>query len=85
MTEGSIIVVIPIIHTSNVILSDSSQFTFIGSIPKPMLRNVLADSEVINAYCRQPASGARLLTAAMRQVLEEADKPKKGVKQKMKV
>lgn len=82
MIEGSIIAIIPFFHTSNIILSDSSQFAFTGSIPEPMLRNVPASSTVITEYRRQPASGARPLTAAMRQVLEEANKPKKGVSEK---
>ena len=63
--EGSVIATIPIFHTSNVIVSDSSRFTFIGSIAESMLRNVPADSEVIKEYRRQPASSPHRLTAKM--------------------
>lgn len=66
VTDYSIIAAILVFHTSNIILSDSSRFTFIGSIPEAMLRNISVDSEVINAYRRQRASGARPLTAATR-------------------
>lgn len=40
VTGGSTIAPIPMPHTSNIIVSDSSLFVFIGSIPDVMLRNV---------------------------------------------
>ena len=76
---------IPAFHTSNVILSNSSRFAFIGSIPESMLHNVPADNEVIKAYRKKPASGPRRLTAEMQKALEEAENPKKGGKRKAKV
>lgn len=82
VTGGSIIFGILVFHTSNVILSDSLWFTFIRSFLEAMLRNVPADSEVINAHGRQSASGACPLTVAMRQVLEEANKTNKGESEK---
>ena len=48
--EGSSVANIPIFHTSNFNVVDSSRFAFLGSIPESMLRNVPASSEVINAY-----------------------------------
>lgn len=66
------------------ILSDSLRFTCIGSIPEMMLYNVPANSEVIQAYPRQMASGPGALIDIVRKVLEEVDKPKKGGKRKAK-
>ena len=74
------IAAILVFHTSNVIVSDSSRFVFIESIPETMLRYVPADSEVIKEYRRQLASSPRRLTVEMRKALEEVDKPNKGGK-----
>lgn len=47
-----------------------------------MLHNILASSEVLQAYHILPLSGFRCLTDEMRNVLEEVDKPNKGGKKK---
>lgn len=71
---------IQIFQTMNIILSDTSRFAFIDSIPETMLRNVPTAIKVIQAYRSLPASGPRPMTSEMRQVLAEVDKPKKGGK-----
>ena len=76
---------IQVFHTTNIILSDTSRFTFIRSIPETILRNVTTASEIIRAYRSLPASGPRPMTSEVRKVLEEADKPNKGGKRKPKV
>ena len=78
--EVSVITAILIFYTCSVIVSDSSRFVFIESIPETMLRYVPADSEVIKEYRRQLASSPRRLTVEMRKALEEVDKPNKGGK-----
>lgn len=73
-------VVIQIFHTINIILADTSRFSFIGSIPEVMLRNVPAASEVMRTYHSLPASGLRPITCIVRKILVEVDRPKKGGK-----
>ena len=85
VTEGSIMDNIQVFHTTNIILADTSRFTFIGSILESMLHNIPTASEVIQAYRSLPASGPRPLTDAITKVVEEADKPNKGGKWKGKV
>lgn len=84
MIDGSIMANIQVFHTSNTILFDSSRFSFIGSIPESMLHNIPATSDVIRAYRSLPACGPRPMTDAVRQVLEVADKLKKGGKKRTK-
>ncbi|CAI9269356.1 unnamed protein product [Lactuca saligna] len=47
-----------------------------------MLHDISASSEILQAYRSFPLSGFHPLTVDMRKVLEEADKPKKGGKNK---
>lgn len=73
---------IQIFHISNIILADNSNFSFIGSIPEAMLRDVSASSEVLWAYRSFPLSGFHPLTDEMRKVLEDVEKCNKGGKKK---
>ena len=47
-----------------------------------MFRSVLAASKILEAYRKIPVLGFHPLTDEMREILAEADKPKKGGKQK---
>ncbi|CAI9302917.1 unnamed protein product [Lactuca saligna] len=73
---------IRIFHTTNIILTDKSKFTFIGSISESLLRDVPATSEVLRTYHSLPVSGFCPMTDDVRNVLDEADKPKKGGKKR---
>lgn len=70
---------IQVFHTTNIILSDTTRFTFIRSIPESMLRNVPAASEVLQDYRSLQVSGPIPMTEEIRKVLDKDDKPKKGV------
>ena len=61
--EGPSMANIQVFHTTNIIFSDTSQFTFIESILEMMLRNVPAASEVIRAYCSLSAFDPRPMTS----------------------
>ena len=78
VTEGCIIAAIPIFHTLNFIVSDPTNFTFVGSLLEAMLNCIPIDNKLINKYRKTPASGPRPLTPQMQKALEEANKPKKG-------
>ena len=78
--EDSCMAAIPIFHTTNIIVADTSKFSFITSIPEAMLRDVPVVSEVLRAYHSLSVSGFRLITDEMRKVLDKADRPKKGGK-----
>lgn len=76
---------IQVFHNTKIIFSDTSQISFFGSIPETMLCNIPTASDVIRAYFSLPTYGARSMTAAIQQVLEDADIPKKGGNSKKKV
>ncbi|CAI9302847.1 unnamed protein product [Lactuca saligna] len=57
---------IHIFHTTNIILTDTSKFSFIDSIPEVMLRDVPAASDVLRAYRTLPVSGFHPLTNDMK-------------------
>lgn len=69
-------------HTTYIILSDFSKFTFVGTIPESMYRCVSDASKFITEYKKLPASGPRPLTSEMQTSIDEVDKPKKGCKNK---
>lgn len=80
--EGSSMAAIQIFHITNIILADTSRFTFIGSISEAMLRNVPIVGDVMRTYRSLLASGLQPITDVVCKVLEEADKPKKGGKKR---
>lgn len=76
---------IPILHTSNFIVSDPTKFRFVGSIPTAMLSNVPADNIVVNKYQKKHVFGIRPVPEDLRKELEVVNKPKKEGKRKGKV
>lgn len=74
---------IQIFHTTNIILADTSKFSFIGSIPESMLRDVTAASDVLQNYRTLPVSGFLPMTREFQKILDKADKPKKGGKKRV--
>ncbi|CAI9266115.1 unnamed protein product [Lactuca saligna] len=64
-------------HTTNIIVTDPTKYSFIGSILDTMLACVSATSNVLQQYMKIPSSGPRELTPAMVRSIEEADKPAK--------
>ncbi|XP_023750879.1 endochitinase A-like [Lactuca sativa] len=70
-------------HTTKIIITDPTKYSFIGSIPDTMLACLSAASNVLQQYRKIPSSGPRELTPAMVRSNEEDDKPaKRGKKTK---
>ncbi|CAH1413791.1 unnamed protein product [Lactuca virosa] len=67
-------------HTTGTIMADRSKFSFIGSIPEAMFRDVPPLSKVVEGYRTLTPSGPRPLTDEFQAILDEADKPMKGGK-----
>nr|KAJ0187991.1 hypothetical protein LSAT_V11C900455360 [Lactuca sativa] len=64
-------------HTTKIIVTDPTKYSFIGSIPKAMLGRISASSNVLQQYRKHPSSGPRELTPAIVCSIEEVDKPAK--------
>nr|KAJ0188056.1 hypothetical protein LSAT_V11C900503890 [Lactuca sativa] len=64
-------------HTTKIIVTDPTKFSFIGSIPEAMLSRIPTSSNVLQQYRKRPSVGLRELTLAMLRSIEEADKPAK--------
>ncbi|XP_023733775.2 uncharacterized protein LOC111881603 [Lactuca sativa] len=64
-------------HTTKIIVTNPTKYSFIGSIPESMLARTSASSNVLQQYKKHPSSGPRELTPAMVYSIEEADKPAK--------
>ncbi|CAI9293629.1 unnamed protein product [Lactuca saligna] len=64
-------------HTLKIIVTDSTKYSFIGSIPEAMLAAISASSNVLQQYRKHRSSGLRELTPAMVRSIEEAEKPTK--------
>nr|KAJ0193115.1 hypothetical protein LSAT_V11C800452990 [Lactuca sativa] len=64
-------------HTTKIIITDPTKYSFIGPIPEAMYACVSEESNVIQGYKKLPSSGPRELTPAMIRSIEEADKPAK--------
>lgn len=62
-------------HTTKIIVSDASKFSFIGSIPETMYGDVPSDSRIIRTIKEFKASGPRVLTQEMLKSIHDADKP----------
>ncbi|CAI9282872.1 unnamed protein product [Lactuca saligna] len=66
------------VHTTGIIVADTSKLEFVGSIPKAMLCDVPRASKVLKGYCTIPTSRFRPLTPKMQLIIAKADKPKIG-------
>lgn len=64
-------------HTKKIIITDSTKFLFVGSIPESMYRCVSPESKIITEYLKSPPTGPRPLTLEMQQSIDGADKPEK--------
>ncbi|XP_052627717.1 uncharacterized protein LOC128134244 [Lactuca sativa] len=64
-------------HTTKIIVTDPTKFSFIGSIPEALLGRIAALSNVLQQYRKRPSVGPRELTPTMIRFIEEADKPTK--------
>lgn len=53
------------LHTTGIIVSNTSKFAFVGSIPEATLRDVPSTSKVLEEYRTIPASGIHPLTPKM--------------------
>lgn len=82
MKDESILAEIPIVHTSNIKVSDLTKLNFIGSIPEAMLLNVPIHNLVVNEYQKKPASGVHPMPEDLLKAINEANKPKRGAKAK---
>ncbi|XP_023738707.1 pollen-specific leucine-rich repeat extensin-like protein 2 [Lactuca sativa] len=67
-------------HATKIIVTDPTNYSFIGSIPEAMLSRISASSNVLQQYRKRPSSGPRELTPAMVCSIEEAYKPAKRSK-----
>ncbi|KAL7610066.1 extensin-like [Lactuca sativa] len=65
------------VHTAKIIVTDPTNYSFIGSIPEAMLGRISASSNVLQQYRKRPSSGPKELTPAVVRSIEEADKPTK--------
>lgn len=64
------------LHTTGIIVTYTSKFAFVGSIPKAMLRDVPPANKVLEGYRIIPASGFHPLTPEM----QSKDRSNKGCK-----
>ncbi|XP_023766520.1 flocculation protein FLO11-like [Lactuca sativa] len=64
-------------HTTKIIITDPTKYSFVGSVPETMLAHVSAASNVLQQYRKILSSCPRELTPAMVRSIEEADKPVK--------
>ncbi|XP_023756113.1 uncharacterized protein LOC111904595 [Lactuca sativa] len=64
-------------HTTKIIVTDPTKFSYIGSIPKAMLGCISASSNLLQQYRKRPSVGPHDLTPTMLCSIEEADKPAK--------
>ncbi|CAI9296931.1 unnamed protein product [Lactuca saligna] len=61
-----------------IIMVDRSKFSFIGSIPEVMFRDVPPTSKILEGYRAPTPSGPHPLSDEFQEILAEADKAKKG-------
>lgn len=67
-----------IFHTTNIILYDNSNYSFVRSSPEAMFCDVPTASKILEAYRKLPVLGFHPLTLEMKSIIDEADKTKKG-------
>ncbi|CAI9268699.1 unnamed protein product [Lactuca saligna] len=78
MKSHAVVASISIYHTTGIIIVDTSKFSFVGSCPEAMFREVLEARKILEAYRELFSLGFRPLTQEMKSIIAEADKPKKG-------
>ena len=66
---------ISVFHTTKIIITDPTKFSFTGSILESMYAGVSKESIIMNTYKEFCPSGLRELTAEMVQSIHDADKP----------
>ncbi|XP_052627467.1 flocculation protein FLO11-like [Lactuca sativa] len=66
---------ISVFHTTKIIVTDPTKFSFIGSIPESMYAGVSKASIIMKTYKEFRPSGPREPTAEMVQSINDADKP----------
>ncbi|XP_052622678.1 uncharacterized protein LOC128127967 [Lactuca sativa] len=64
-------------HTTKIIVTDPTKFTYIGSIPETMLGCISASSKLLQQYRKRKSVGPRDLIPSMLRSIEEGDKPAK--------
>ncbi|CAI9263241.1 unnamed protein product [Lactuca saligna] len=64
-------------HTTKIIVTDPTKFSFIGSIPKSIVSRISELSNVLQEHRKLPSTGPRELTQEMVRSIEKADKPAK--------
>ncbi|XP_052626744.1 uncharacterized protein LOC128133385 [Lactuca sativa] len=64
-------------HTTKIIVTDPTKFSYIGSIPETMLGCISTASNILQQYRKRKVVGSRELTPTMLRSIEEADKPAK--------
>ncbi|CAI9263314.1 unnamed protein product [Lactuca saligna] len=72
---GSLLSTINVFHTTKIIVTDPTKFSFVGSIPDSMSAGVSKESIIMKAYKDFRPSGPRELSAEMVQSINDADKP----------
>lgn len=60
LKDDSVLVVIPILHTSNIVMFDPTKFSFIRSILEATLPNVDVDNLIVNEYHKKPTSNVHV-------------------------
>ncbi|XP_023757881.1 flocculation protein FLO11-like [Lactuca sativa] len=64
-------------HTTKIIITDPTKFSYIDSIPETMLGSISATNNVLQQYRKRKAIGPRELMPVMLRSIEGADKPAK--------
>ena len=64
-------------HTTKIIVTDPTKFTFIVSIPESLYMCVTAENKVMDEYRNLPPTGPRQITPKMKTVLDVVHKPAK--------
>ena len=75
---NSLMSLIATFHTTKIIVTDNSKFSFVAFIPESMYSYVYGASKIIGEYKKHPVPGPRVLTPEMQHTLDEADELKKG-------
>lgn len=75
--QDALMASVSIFQMTRLIISDSSMFSFIGSIPDVMFQAVPPSSKILEGYRKLTPSGPRVLTDEMQAILAEANNLKK--------
>ncbi|XP_052627464.1 flocculation protein FLO11-like [Lactuca sativa] len=69
-------------HTTKIIVTDPTKYSFTGSVPETMIACVSAASNILQQYRKIPSSGPRKLTPTMRKSDKAAPSQSQSKKQK---